>query len=550
MSDPVKARLEGRGGQVFYTNWKEKLGFGGFGVVYGGRSESGQDEVAIKVFNHQNTDLMARIEASIQMHRKIRHPRLLPVLDFGTTERDEPFLVMPRARSSIGARMEAGTIPEYEAIPMFYDVVLALHHLHGQNLVHRDIKPSNCLIMEDVRVAVADFDTIKDLDVLDGPTVYSAGIGTFEYRAPEQWDNARQVDDRADVWSLGLTLYRMLTGAKAFQGKVEDGSFINAVRTATIPGDLEDDPRLRVWHQIVLHCTRKNEAVRPSVADLLGPGYLTPLRKAVEICYLHGRVHLAEDLGAFLQRAEFLEAEERSQELESREPKRPHGSDGSLIGQFVWHDQRHAEVVEETASTYKIRYTAHDGGVRWVSARAVQPGATPPESSPSPRPDVPRTRTTRPASSPPPSTIQPPTNGLRPPQHGLVKDGWVMCGEYPAVVTDIRGDQIAISMYGPRGRQTRWVPSKALQALREKPTKLLESIRLKAQTRTIKSSRPQVRPSTAPPAVKGGAPGQRVVYGPHIGEVVERRGSRSKIKYTVRGQTEFRWVSNKKLRFT
>ncbi|KAF6081674.1 hypothetical protein HJG60_008714 [Phyllostomus discolor] len=104
---------------------------------------------------------------------------------------------------------------EHEARPMFRQMISALHYCHRKNIVHRDLKPENILLDDNLNIKVADFGLSRDFTNYKLTTV----CGTFAYMAPEILE--RQVYDgpKADVWSLGVILYRMLTGDELF---VED----------------------------------------------------------------------------------------------------------------------------------------------------------------------------------------------------------------------------------------------------------------------------------------------------------------------------------------
>ncbi len=196
---------------------------GGMGLVLKGVSEGGGEAVAIKVLltdtilNHRDA---GRIEREVAMLVRVRHPNVVKLLDHGTAGRCH-YLVLewiegPSLREVIAEAHPAGKLPDFvDASRWFGQVAKGLAAIHAVGMVQRDLKPSNILIGPDGVARIADLGIAKRVDA--GHTSYTTighASGTFEYMAPEQWKAPDAVDDRADLYALGVTFYELLTGSR------------------------------------------------------------------------------------------------------------------------------------------------------------------------------------------------------------------------------------------------------------------------------------------------------------------------------------------------
>src|SRR5947209_12345455 len=119
---------------------------------------------------------------------------------------------------SLGQRLEReGRMAEAEAIRLIAQVAQGLHRAHKQNLVHRDVKPDNILVRPDGVAKLADLGLVKETDADLNLTRTGRGLGTPHFMAPEQFRDAKNADPRCDVYSLGATLYMMVTGELPFR---------------------------------------------------------------------------------------------------------------------------------------------------------------------------------------------------------------------------------------------------------------------------------------------------------------------------------------------
>ncbi len=198
----------------------EKIAEGGMGAVYKGRHRISGRIVAIKTIpaeTARNPVLLRRFEQEFRAASLIDHPNVVKALEYcgaGPT----PFLVMEFVEgSSLGEKVEReGALPEEFAIHIIGQVCEGLHRAHKQGLIHRDVKPDNILVTAGGIAKLTDLGLVKDIEGEMNLTRTGKGLGTPYYMAPEQFRNAKNADVRCDIYSLGATLYMMVTGHVPF----------------------------------------------------------------------------------------------------------------------------------------------------------------------------------------------------------------------------------------------------------------------------------------------------------------------------------------------
>ena len=196
----------------------EVLGRGGMGAVYRARQKSLDRPVAIKLLPFDlgvQEDFAERFRREATALARLSHPNIVGVHDFGQADDGHYFMVMEYVDGvDLAALMRAGPLPPDEALSIVRQVCDALEFAHSRGVVHRDIKPGNILLDATGGVKVADFGIAQLMG--DEPrtalTVTGALLGTPEYVAPEQMQPAAHVDHRADIFSVGVMLYELLTG--------------------------------------------------------------------------------------------------------------------------------------------------------------------------------------------------------------------------------------------------------------------------------------------------------------------------------------------------
>lgn len=201
----------------------EEIGGGGFGVVYRATGEDGRDVAWKELRKPYASEMGQRFIREMRLQSSLSHPNVMPIIA-SNDKLDPPAFIMPLAARSLRSIMVPG-LEEETAVGIFAKVLQGIEHAHANGVIHGDIKPENVMLMPDDNpfsdtyneevVVVADFGfcraTCRDTVTL---TLTGQGMGTAWYVAPEQWDNAKERDDKADIYSLGRLLYEMLTLTK------------------------------------------------------------------------------------------------------------------------------------------------------------------------------------------------------------------------------------------------------------------------------------------------------------------------------------------------
>jgi hypothetical protein len=198
----------------------EKLGEGGMGVVYKAVDINLDRTVAIKALNTEltgNPELEQRFRAEAKAQANLNHTNLATLYAL-LIEEGRPWMVMEYIEGETFEQMvqRRGPIPGNEAVPLFRQALLGIGYAHRMGVIHRDIKPSNIMLNKQGIVKVMDFGIAKVLGAR-GMTKTGTQMGTAFYMPPEQVLN-RGVDIRSDIYSLGVTLYEMLTANVPFNG--------------------------------------------------------------------------------------------------------------------------------------------------------------------------------------------------------------------------------------------------------------------------------------------------------------------------------------------
>lgn len=216
----------------------ELIGHGGMGVVYKARQKRLDRLVALKILSpllSQEPSFAERFEREARALAMLSHPNVVPVYEFGETDGFYYFLMEFVDGVNLRQLMDPGKLAPNEALAIVPQICEALQYAHDHGIVHRDIKPENVLLDKEGRVKIADFGIAKLLQKQSPrPAEPAAGdvpaenraslaahepltdayhiVGTPQYMAPEQLEHPLEVDHRADIYSLGVVLYQMLTG--------------------------------------------------------------------------------------------------------------------------------------------------------------------------------------------------------------------------------------------------------------------------------------------------------------------------------------------------
>ncbi|MEN3015488.1 MAG: serine/threonine-protein kinase [bacterium] len=194
----------------------ERVGSGATAVVYKAQNIKNKSIVALKLIHkHLFTEswFKERIENEIQINKILSHPNIIKILDYNL-ENDQPYLVFEfvQGKSLTKILEEKKKLPLDKALNIWIQILEALDYAHQKGIVHRDLKPDNILI-QDEKVKITDFGISKKINKTLNIT--QEFVGTPWYMSPEQIKN-QKVDNRSDIYSLGVIVYQMLTGKLPF----------------------------------------------------------------------------------------------------------------------------------------------------------------------------------------------------------------------------------------------------------------------------------------------------------------------------------------------
>lgn len=207
-----------------------KLGEGGMGAVFKARHEHLEKIVAIKVLSKkalQDTATVARFRREMKAVGALHHPNIVGAHDAGE-QQGIHFLVMEYVEGQDLSTLlkKAGPVPVAQVISYLKQAAEGLAFAHGKNIIHRDVKPANLLVnaegivkILDLGLARLDDSGLAEAEAKQGLTQTGQVMGTVDYMAPEQAYDTHRVDAKADVYSLGCTMFRMLTGRNPFEGE-------------------------------------------------------------------------------------------------------------------------------------------------------------------------------------------------------------------------------------------------------------------------------------------------------------------------------------------
>ena len=256
------------GSTILHYGIIEKLGEGGMGVVYLAEDTKLEREVAIKFLPHYiavNSEERERFRIEAKAAASLNHPNITTIHSIEEAN-EKVFIVMEYIDGvELRDKIKTGSIPIDEAINIAVQIGEGLEAAHKKGIVHRDIKSQNIMITKDGKVKIMDFGLAK---VGKGAQVTKIGstVGTIAYMSPEQ-AKGDEVDNRSDIWSLGIILYEMLTGKLPYRGDFEQAIIYSILNEEpeSISSIRKDIP-LKL-EQLIQKILNKNPNLRYQSAD-------------------------------------------------------------------------------------------------------------------------------------------------------------------------------------------------------------------------------------------------------------------------------------------
>jgi eukaryotic-like serine/threonine-protein kinase len=302
----------------------EKLGQGAMGIVYKARQLSMNRLVAVKILQPRlatNQEFLNRFRREAHTAAKFSSNYVVQAIDVGSAGSVHYFVMEYVAGKTVRQELIAGKVfGEREALDIILQVAQALHEAHRRGLVHRDVKPANIILTADGVAKLADLGLARD--TADRATIQAekgALIGTPYYIAPEQIEGREDIDIRADLYSLGATLFHMVTGRPPFQGKGVDEVLDAHLAQELTPPD---------------HINRALSAGIGEVVEFLmakkkGDRYRTPEELIIDLeCLVNGepprlaRQHFQATLLAGLAEGEVEQEQERERKKRKKRKSR------------------------------------------------------------------------------------------------------------------------------------------------------------------------------------------------------------------------------------
>lgn len=269
-------------GKIINRNYlvEEKIGEGGMGVVHKGRQLSLQRHVAIKFLTGNilnNKILTSRFRREALASIQISHPNIIKIIDLDVVDTTHYLVMEYIAGGSLEDLLDKRErFSEKEGCQLILQAISGLKVAHHRSIVHRDLKPANILLTRDHQIKITDFG-IAHFEEMTQLTQTGSVLGTPQYMSPEQ-ALGKAIDERSDIYSLGVIFYQMLTGEPPFQAN-NAALYLQKHAYATPKSPRDTNPKISNYiNDMILKMLAKAPIDRFKSMDSLENTLLTYLR--------------------------------------------------------------------------------------------------------------------------------------------------------------------------------------------------------------------------------------------------------------------------------
>ncbi len=278
-------------GAILNQRWRlvRLIGAGGLGLVFEAEGLHGEGRFAIKLLRREfceDAQIVDRFLAEALVGARIDHPGVAKVHAAERAEDGTPYLLVELLTGHpLTDRMNAGRLPVEQAAPIVHAVLLAVAAAHAMGVVHRDLKPDNIFLARNpsggVDIKVLDFGLSRVIDAAGGvarKTRTGMLLGTPGYMSPEQIRDVKQADLRADLWSVGIIFYEMLTGRPAFEAENEFARITKVLTEDPVPIE-QVAPQYAHWAPFFRRALAREPAERFQSATEMADALMTVARE-------------------------------------------------------------------------------------------------------------------------------------------------------------------------------------------------------------------------------------------------------------------------------
>ena len=237
-----------------------QIGKGGMGVVYLAEDTRLKRQVALKFVSNTSQDTA---EELVRFHREARaaarlnHPNICTVYELGETE-DKSFIAMEYVQGiTLKERLQQGDAHETDIRDWLEQIAAGLWTAHEAGIIHRDIKPANIMITHTGLIKIMDFGIAKLAEQATELTQPNSTIGTIAYMSPEQ-ARGDVIDQRSDIWSVGVILYELATGSRPFKGAFREAIMYAMMHEDIPPASVLNENISAELDQIITRCLARN----------------------------------------------------------------------------------------------------------------------------------------------------------------------------------------------------------------------------------------------------------------------------------------------------